>query len=456
VPTSSTDITPVSFVPPGIPGFSFPIDQVTIDTWTADVNGAGGDAIALHAWGIWTGLTSYTDQQYNGQTLRTYETWETPGNLACPTPADCPKTPRPLSSPGQLPDNVNALAVTVSYDPTAADYVLENSLIAKDKLTALQGSAPNIGRIVLPNTSISLKPTYTVLSSASQYALLKTWPGPPSPAKAWPNTDWPTCVWVDLQDTTVAYGPFTPATNTVAEKVCQGDVPSGPSHIVPLGAFIHFNLDAEEAGLATSASGKTTVAGDIALLLAMHVTTRESKQDMTRWTWQTFWWSTDAAEPHAPSTATMVTQIPAQLKTDNHQAANYAGCAAYQMLDPVQPMTGGNPAGGKPIYCYSPWLEAPFNSADDLPFSANLPPWTYDDVEYQPLVGVQSNCMSCHLHAAWKNGPYAQSPTPTNGGAALCDNKGCYDAAHYIDMNADYFQGSIVTDALWSIPDSVP
>ena len=145
-------ISPEPFVAPEIEGFSFPLDEATISSWTADVNGAGGERIALHAWGIWAGLTTITDQTWNGQRLRTYETWETPVTLACDTtPDECPATPRPLTAPGQLSNSPSDLAVTVSYDPTAADYLLQNHLIDRDTLNGLQGQGTTIGRVVMPN-----------------------------------------------------------------------------------------------------------------------------------------------------------------------------------------------------------------------------------------------------------------------------------------------------------------
>ena len=43
--------------------------------------------------------------------------------------------------------------------------------------------------------------------------------------------------------------------------------------------------------------GTNAVAGDVAILVAMHVSTRET----ARWTWQTFWWTPTPENPHAPS-----------------------------------------------------------------------------------------------------------------------------------------------------------
>ncbi len=453
-PTNPRLITPEPFVPPTIEGFSFPLDEATIASWTEDLKGTGGDRIALHAWGLWTGLTALTRQTWNGQRLRTYETWDTPSALNCATtPDDCPATPRPLTAPGQLRDSPNNLAVTVSYDPSASDYILGNRLIDRDTLNGLQGPGTAIGRVVLPDTAIAIKPTYIVVANSPRYALMKTWPGPPDEPQAWGANLWPTCVWVDLEDPDVDYGPFVPAENSPGDPVCTGDEPASPDNIVPLGAFIHFTLDPEEAARATNA-GANAAQGDIAILVAMHVTSRESTERLTRWTWQSFWWSTNADTPFAPSTETMASQQPELLRAQNQQAANYAGCAAYQMLDPVQPKTGGQSAG-VPVLCYNPHLEAGFNNTTDLPFTSETSGWNDGGTHYAPQFGVESTCMSCHLHAAWKDGQaYAQSDPV--GTASTCEDKGCYDATVYVDMEATYLQGSATTDALWSIPDSVP
>jgi hypothetical protein len=455
-PVDNAPIIPEPFVPPLVEGFEFPVDEATIDAWTSNQDGLGGEHIAQHAWGIWTGLTRITGQTWNDQPLRVFETWDTPASISCATtPDQCPTTPRPLTSPGQIANSPSNLAVTVSYDPTAASYILENRLIDADTLNGLQGSGSTIGRIVMPETSIALKPAYMVASPDDRYFLMKTWSGPPPEPQAWGPDLWPECVWVDLEDTTVSYGPFTPASNGTdpAATVCSGNEPADPENVAPLGAFIHFTLDAEAATTASDA-GIDADEGDIAMLVAMHVTSRESTEERTRWTWQSFWWSTNANAPYSPSDGTMVRERPGLLRDQNFAAANYAGCAAYQMLFPDQPKTGGV-STGVPVICYNPHLEAGFDATTDLPFTAGTVGWEYEGTEYAPQFGVETTCMSCHLQAAWRDGtPFAQS-NPV-GDTPTCEGRGCYDATVYIDMNAEYFQGAVTTDALWSIPDSVP
>ena len=61
-----------------IPGFVFPEKEATILGW---VQGNDQHAIDRHTWGIWTALTSPSGQQFEGQNLLVFETWDTPGDL---------------------------------------------------------------------------------------------------------------------------------------------------------------------------------------------------------------------------------------------------------------------------------------------------------------------------------------------------------------------------------------
>ena len=85
----------------------------------------------------------------------------------------------------------------------------------------------------------------------------------------------------------------------------------------------------------------------------MHVTSRE----ITRWTWQTFWWSATPDKPHFPSSTTVAKLRPKALTAP---ASHYAGAPAYNMAVPAQPVVGGENFGNS-VYAYNPYLEAPFN-----------------------------------------------------------------------------------------------
>ncbi len=137
---------------------------------------------------------------------------------------------------------------------------------------------------------------------------------------------------------------------------------------------------AENSSRATS----DAAAGDFAILLGMHVTTRE----ITRWGWQTFWWSPTPTVGTAPSSAAIVAARPPQLMGS---PANYEMAIAYATEVPAQPYVGGSNAG-ESLYAYKPWLEAGFGPDTLLD---SKPGYSQGKVVANAF-GVQTNCMSCH------------------------------------------------------------
>ena len=71
------DVVPTDFPKLNIKVFNFPEDSITINKW---IRQSKQDLIYLHGWGIWTGLTSFTNQKIPGdkRSLRVFETWLTP------------------------------------------------------------------------------------------------------------------------------------------------------------------------------------------------------------------------------------------------------------------------------------------------------------------------------------------------------------------------------------------
>jgi formate-dependent nitrite reductase cytochrome c552 subunit len=107
------------------------------------------------------------------------------------------------------------------------------------------------------------------------------------------------------------------------------------------------------------------------------------------------------------------------------------------MLQPAQPNTGGSNTG-ESVYCYSPWLEAPF-STNIVPASE---PGTFNGQWAANNVGVQTNCMSCHGMAS-----FAMNNTPDL-------TQTLYTADRYVDLEGPQFDGNLTVDFLWSIPGS--
>jgi len=432
---------PVSLPDPGVAGYQFPEPEATVVGWAArnDVK-----AMATHAWGLWTALNAPSGEWFEGQPLRVFETWETPGDIVPSDGAAAarPRDPRPLGDFHQLQrkraaggggsaalagdDTVKGF---VKYDPSAAQHIRAHQLFSKSALNALFAQkAKEIP--VFPSTAISLKAVWKIARAAElvqgRYFRVWAWPGPPAQPVAFPETQWGTCVWVDVKD-------GSPGPGSAVDSVCHKSGLSRSSRSTfGLGRFVAFQLSARQAAAANAAPRGTALAGlapaaagDWALLVAMHVTSRET----TRWTWQSFWWVPDPASPSAPSSKQIASLRPPQLKG---APANYAHCGAYSMEYPPQPNTGGKNAGNS-VYCYNPYLEAPFGPGD-LPDSIA---GTYQGKAVANDVGVQTNCMSCHARA---NFNVSASHAPD------------YSGDRYVDLDDPQFQGTLQVDFLWSIP----
>ena len=103
----------------------------------------------------------------------------------------------------------------------------------------------------------------------------------------------------------------------------------------PLSLLYHFRLTPQDARNFVGAA-----AGDYAVLVAMHVNTRE----IANWTWQTFWWQPGADTPNSfpGSKAGQPSGLPGP-------SNNYAMCTAYS-----QTMRPGN---ATMRVCFNPYIE---------------------------------------------------------------------------------------------------
>jgi hypothetical protein len=196
--------------------------------------------------------------------------------------------------------------------------------------------------------------------------------------------------------------------------------------------FIHFRMtktDADQvnAGMKERGVATTVSEGDYSVLTAMHVTSRE----IARWTWQTFWWTHTPDAPTAPSAPSIAADRPAQLVGAGR---HYAGCAGYEEVMPPQPNTGGANTG-ETVYCYNPYLEAPFSSGILPTSQPGMTTRNGQPIKTANDVGVQTNCMSCHAMAKFPR-------LPRN-----------YTGARYVDLNDPIFKGVLKVDFLWSLAD---
>jgi len=447
-------ITAIGLPDPKVPGFNFPETEATVLTWVQQMNsGSPGAAaastnITTHGWGLWTALTMPTSEVDSGEHLRVFETWYTPQEIDLPpgavslSPLTLTLPPRmraPLTSfvqfeHGLEPRDRALLAEDsggetvfgyVKFDPTAAEHVIKQKLLDVSTLNQLvAGGASQIP--VFPNTAITLKSAFQIISAktlvSGRYYRLNVWSGPPATPQAYPPYLWPGVVWVDIQGGGSGSGQID------LEASTDGGTRTDAT-TYPVSSFINHRLSAYEAAEFNKGQpGSSVAAGDYAILVAMHVAGRE----IARWTWQTFWWSPTPDDPQLPSSQAIAALRPAQL---TGAARHYAMAIGYDMLAPSQPNTGGQNIGAA-LYTYNPYLEARFG-VPQLPDS--LPG---NDPSGSPApnnVGVQCNCMSCHIRANYNPGNLATAPR--------------YAGARYTDLNDPQFAGTLQVDLLWSLPE---
>jgi hypothetical protein len=436
----SLGITPVELDPTGIEGFHFPEDSNRLKEWAVDPESAS--LMYRHAWGLWQAAIASSGQTYMDEELMVFETWLASDDLMpamhTPTggPSLSPPDPRPI---GKLRQLQHAAAATpkvhgsstilgfVKFNPAAAGHVLAHKLFDKRTLNAMQ-RAGQANVPAFPNTAVVVKTAYLTLDASIMdtdgYFQLSAWTGEPDTMKAFPAEDWPNCVWIDIQNR--SHG-------TRAGNCAQGRTEDATFN---LNDFLHFKLTKATAQQLTDASksageSRVFVENQYVVLTALHITTREFAQ----WTWQSYYWDPQPLAPQFPSSAAIVAERPAALQG---AGAHYAMVVANAMITTAQPLAGGNEAG-EPVICYNPYLEALFG-ADDLPASKS---WTYEGKTYSNLVGMRSNCMSCH---AYSSAPVGVQPNGESMAVAL------YTGDRYVGMDDPQLEGKLRCDFLWSIP----
>ncbi|MBQ4820307.1 hypothetical protein [Aquimarina sp. MMG016] len=435
--TYNTSYRPVPFPKVNVPGFNFPEKEKIIDQWIADNDLA---KIYNHGWGIWIGLTQKTNEVYKKDTLRVYETWTTPeeikAKLSSKTKAQSTKRIRAtMETPTQfhkfeiLPDTKTV--ETVYYDPAAAHYAIKEKIFLQSVLDNMQREGDSVR---FPNKAITIKPTYKIISKDTAVAnngiyQMEAWRGIDKPDTIpFPEKIWNACVYVDINNK--AKG------NPTIDIGCEGNL---DNHTYNLNDFIHFSIDQKMADYVNKQKdGYNAKAGDYAILVGMHVATRET----TRWTWQTFWWSANDSDPCFPSNPKIASARPSELKGASR---HYAMSVAYSMVNPAQPYTGGKSIG-EPIYSFNPFLEAPFDSKVlSNGGSDNYAKINDNGTIITNKVGTRTNCMSCHAHANYYNAKIGGKPAQKFG----------YLGDTYIDMKAPYFDGVVKLDFAYSISASI-
>jgi len=442
----------------------FPFSATTIDGWVASGNLPD---MRTHGWGLWAGLTAITAST-NG--LPTYETWynATEVQNGPPTGVQSHAAAAVLSKFAALrarglsthqfefPEQFHEKrAHSVRPNLTATGGVEDTDLHAQTLTTTMFSSdyaqsiwtnnyqkvtppnstvwnlqakwgtiTPVSQRVIKPFTppSISLKPVYQFVNGPKHsggITVLKYWLGDlttgptnsTNPAYPDPST-WNQCV-------TVTTGPNPIIPNNL---VCYGTT-TPPSGTVPVTNFYNYVITAAEATQACAEftgngfTGKCDLqAGDYAVLVAMHVSTKEN----SNWTWQSFWFNYNQPFPYGAPTSSVLAPF-----------SNYAMCTGYSMTtNPPNSPKGTN------TQCYNPYLETGLAA---------------------PVQGVNSNCMSCHAVASIGNNPNSQGnviPANSFGYATFASGTAYISPYNSADDKA-FFDCQTTTDFSWFLANAV-
>jgi hypothetical protein len=347
-----------------------------------------------HAWYLFAGLTQTAK---SGAAI--WETWypEEDTLTVGPQPQGLTGGDRPprqfeipfqLRSQGAQPQAAGeSLLSFVLFNQEAHDFIRSNQLNRKSKLTELNNAFPAGTPLAkreiapFPRPAVALKTVWTLVK-ASQARTLPVWDGVfQQPDEGFPSGSWPRAVVIDPSRTDV------PMAET--RQINWHGKPLD-AHVVPVSRFYNFKISAAELP-AVKALIPAAEEGDFAILLMMHVTTKE----IPDWVWSTYWWHDRPDEgafgADRPAVVTGVWR-------------NYRMDSAYDMDRPRE-------YDGTPNVAFNPYLE------------------NFD-------MGAVSNCMTCHRQSRW---------TPT-GAPNFIVTRGAPAA------DDPMFKDSIKADFLWAIP----
>jgi hypothetical protein len=291
-------------------------------------------------------------------------------------------------------------AVSIYFNPAAAEHMRRNGYDAPGTFATLKedldrAGAPPAARTIaaFPREAVAVKAMWRIVRgapAAGEVWVLPTWD--PETAKAsgaaaaLPPSKWRRSVVIDFS------GRDVPPDETV-----EVNLPGQPrvSRVVSIDRFFHITLDARQA------ADLDASAGDTAILVGLHVATKE----LPTWVWATYWWHDRpdlgefaAGRPEAISRGVWGNYL---MNIDLGDPAGSGGGARF----------GDGGSGRRAVF--NPWLEGGLKG------------------------GTASNCLSCHqqasLTAQLLAAPFAPvRATPRSDGDAV-------------------FRDRIRTDFVWSV-----
>jgi hypothetical protein len=412
------------------PNQSVFVPGATIDGWVTNFDDA---AIRKHAFDLWGAVTAMSGQYRSvpaagGQTVRTelavFDTWydeyETFHTQPIPAPS-CANNACAgalhLHGPRQGTGGGNEVTSFNKYSVEFVDYVNQFKYFGEKTLRDLnsqfdQTNTPLYQRFTQPvsGNAVMLKPSYYIIKRNKPTAM-QYWKGPglTIDGTAFPAVP-TTATWeqIVVVDPTGTAQPGTPQTIKVLTQNGFKEMTFTDYQIVGLDRFYWFALGQNDVNYIKGGNVFTVngVAptdlepGDIALLVAMHVTTNENHD----WTWQTFFWR---PQP--------VTDAGASVKPPFN---NYDASTSYYFTK----------KDGTPLISFNPYLEPPI-----------IGPIYLDPT----MRGADSNCISCHHAAAFPS--LNNDPNPANM------LQGSYWSKGPLTGTEEWFQGRVKTHFMWGM-----
>jgi len=417
----------VQYVAPNQSAF---VPAATIDGWVRNFDDA---AIRKHAYDLWGALTAMSGQFHSvraagGQTVRTelavFDTWydeyETFHTQPIPAPScannACARAFR-LHGPRQGTGGGNEVVSFNKYTIEFVNYVNQFGYFGEKTLRDLNSqfdhnNTPLAQRSTQPvaGNAVMLKPSYYIIKRNKPTAM-QYWKGPGLniDGTAYPAVP-TTATWeqIVVVDPTGTARPGTPQTIKVLTQNGFKEMTFTDYQIVGLDRFYWFALGEQDinyikGGNVFTVNGVLPTElepGDIALLVAMHVTTNENRN----WTWQTFFWRPQPVPDVGPSVKPPFN--------------NYDTATAYYFTK----------KDGTPQIAFNPYLEPPI-----------IGPIYLDPT----MRGADSNCMSCHHAAAF--------PTLNNDPSPATMLFGSYWSKGPVSGTEEWFQGRVKTHFMWGI-----
>ncbi len=407
------------------------VDGATITRWVKNFDDA---AIRAHGFQLWGALTAPAGQTYTVKTkdgrtvsapVAVFDTWYDEYETFHTQPGSANGTASPkahhLHSPTQTAASVPGGSEVVAFNKYTrefVDFVNKNKYFGETALIArnqelTRKKAPLAERFIEPLESthaVMLKPSYWIVKR-DRPSPMQYWKGPGDTIAGSANPKTPmAATWeqIVVVDPTGTAKPGTPYTIKVYTGAGVENRTFTNYEIVGLDRFYYFPLGPDDikyiqGGNVFTVNGVPPTElepGDLALLVAMHVTSDE----FSDWTWQSFFWRPQPVPDAGPSVKPPFN--------------NYDQVDAYYMMG----------KDGKPHIAFNPYLETPIEGP------------TFMD---PTMRGADSNCMSCHHAAAF--------PT-LNGDPSLGSMlQGSYYSKRQVTGTEQWFGGRVKTFFMWGL-----